>query len=914
MSLVLQPDGPGTTVIVRDGAQGLPAAPRGTTAILGMFQSGPTSHAALALNDGAARRIAGDAHDDFEGSLAMGDLYSLYSPPVLIGRVTDGNDVQAKADVWDRKPSRGYLHREDQGDRAPLATVEAHNGGRWGGRKRVYVSGAALTLSAALTSTTTLATGQTVLVNIWAGADLYFEGDTGGPYKVASNTTTGIVTLERAVSQAVTDASNGVSNGIDGHIRIVLGHSHELSIVVGEDNSRGSTFAMNAYRKFSADSDWERVAAYDDLQLSENDDRPWADTIFEGEETDGNYQMALTTSYTGATTEDKLPANFCEIPRSLATNTITYQWYRWTLGSSNTGNPHLEAIAVNDSSAVEPHVITLTFTAATTATATVTFTDGTVITFGTSGLTLGTPYDFEGHPQLCTITCKAGGTGADAGDTLTIRVNTLPLDLYKREAYLYPIAHSDDGDSGVRLRVVSNTYRSVSVRSDLVLTDYGMVAAATPTYTGTTDVTSVTWTSSETIIITPDGGSAVTFTGAGESGWAAIKAALESADTADLFTFEQNAASLKMEIGLQQSTGSQSKLTIGNGTANATFGLTNTDIETGTDGIPFRIEGRFPMWGGYDGDTPGSSRYTLALDLDNHVFRRHMMTNLGLVRVGTPGVTNQAVKTAAETLVRKHGWKYVAEFSKSLEAGSDPVADAVNSMLANEIESDFVDHIFPSRGKFRSVNGRKVVTRSLFGVFAGRKALMANSGVDGERGFHIATANANEQGLLSPRVIGLSTAIGRWTPSSIKYANDHGIVLVLWSGSSLYLWGNRMYSKGRTPTGARYTITERDVYYHVARDLFVTTRPFIFKSVSISRLSSVVRELRSKMKTYWADGWFSDYAGAGFADQVTVAAPLESNQAVDLAEGRVTANISFRPRASIEDLVIVITPTEVSEG
>ncbi len=117
------------------------------------------------------------------------------------------------------------------------------------------------------------------------------------------------------------------------------------------------------------------MATYNDLQLSTDDDRPWETILYKGEETDGNYQFELDSDYEGATVEDKFPANFCEIPTNLSNATLTYQWYRWTLGDSNTGNPYLDAISVNDSSNIVPHVITLTFTAATTATVSVTFID-----------------------------------------------------------------------------------------------------------------------------------------------------------------------------------------------------------------------------------------------------------------------------------------------------------------------------------------------------------------------------------------------------------------------------------------------------------------------------------------------------------------------------------------------------------
>ena len=182
MSLELRPDGPGTTIVVRDGAKTLPSAPRGTTAFVGQFPSGPTTHAALSTLKSTSRKYFGVPDDNFEASACLDDLYSFYTPPVLVGRVTDGLEVQATQSLWNRKPDRSYLHRDIRDDRAPMASILAHNGGRWGGRKRRFVTGTALTLSAALTTSSTLDLGEALLEDVFADATVTFEGDSGGPY------------------------------------------------------------------------------------------------------------------------------------------------------------------------------------------------------------------------------------------------------------------------------------------------------------------------------------------------------------------------------------------------------------------------------------------------------------------------------------------------------------------------------------------------------------------------------------------------------------------------------------------------------------------------------------------------------------------------------------------------------------
>lgn len=920
--LLLTSDGPGVDVEVLDGQQGLPVAPRGVGAIFGTFPSGPTTKAALALTPNQARLFVGDPDDDFEGVLALDDVYSEYAPPMLLARVTDGNDVKAQGFLWDRAPSRSFLRNNGTvvADRAPLATVTAHNGGRWGGRKRVMVG----TLNAVATDVLTTSTvdlgtsteiGSSMLVNLLAGATLYFEGDTGGPYEIISNDADGVATIKGTFSDDVYYATG--SGAVDGDVRIVLGHDKELAVVVGQDQEIGERFSIYASRKFSVNGKWEEVTRYDGLQLLSTDERPWVSTITEGE--DSRYQIALSTSYAGATVEDYFPANICECPTDVTDNVVTVQWYRWAI-SAGPGTGYVRAVAAVSATDIVPHVYVLTFTAATTFTIAVTWPDGTSQSLG-SGST-GTPFA-PSHPQLAGFLVTAGTTAFTSATRIVIRVSPLPLDLYQRDAWLYPIAHSDDGNAMQRYRIIANTYNTVTVRSDIDLAAAGAAAGTGPIVTGTDDLTAITVTSGTTVILTPSSGDAVTLTFATTpTGAANIAAALTALDSASQFVFGvDSATSTKLTIQLNaKSYGALATLAIGNGTANSDLGLTNGDTDNGTDAIPFRIEAKMPMWGGYDGVAPTGTRYSLAADQDAGVLECYRNYNLGLITVASPGLTasisnGAAAKTDLQSLCEANGWKYIAEFASSLESGSTPGEDAVASLTANETESDHVIRAFPSRGKFSNVAKTGIVTRSLAGMWLGIRARLANEGADGERGFQIAAANNNIQGRLSPRVKGLSDDIGRWTPP-VRLMNDYGIVPVLWEGPNVYFYGNRMYSAGRTPAGKRYTITERSVYYHVARDLFITTRPYVFKTISARRLGEVQSGIRDKMRVYFEDGWFSDEGGLapGFEQQVVVEVPLRLNPPENLREGNVHASVMFTPRPSIEKLLITIAPNQFTAG
>lgn len=912
MSLVLIPDGPGVHVEVVDGLQGLPVAPRGSGAILGQFQSGPTAKAALALSPSYARLVSGGEHDDFEGSLALSDVYSEASPPMLLGRVTDGTDIRARSFLWDRNPPLSFSKTNGEliPDRAPLATVFAQNGGRWAGAKR-YVVGVLNAVASDIISDNTVDISTApevdtlqVLPDMFKGGTITFKNDQGGPYVIASNTTSQ-VTIQGKFSQQLLDATG--SGTINGAFQIELESERELTVVVPQDSSTGQTFALKALRKFKSGSQWEPVSSYDNLNLGPDENKPWIKTITQGEELDlyARYQFVVESDYDAAGTPEMLPSNFSEAITQVVDYTITYQWWRFACPSTNTGNGYVSALSALFTSSVVPHIMRITFTSSSAFDVEVEWPDGSTQDLGSG--TVGSQFSTD-HPQLSRFTIVAGPTGWANNDTMTIRVNPLPADLSDRDAYLYPFLTGVN--SGRRFRIVSNTYNTISVRDDIDLTAFFSVGTAATILTA--DLSSTTFTSGNTIILTPDSGAAITFTsGSSVTGAAAIVAALTALDTAQKFTFEVEGNA--MRITVRGSYGGQSRLVVGAGTQTLP-GATSGTSAVGGDGSGFRIEARMPMWGGYDGMAPSASNYALAMDLDDSVFQCYMNVNLGGVRLAAPGLTStvegpSAGMDAILQFCERNGWIHVADTPTSLESQSSPGEAAVAHIL-NQAESDFRQWRFPSRAKYLNVAATRLVERSSAGHLIGIYARLANIGIDSEKGLHLAAAN-KIQGRLSPRAKGLPDSIGRWSPP-VGLMNDHGIVPVLWEGPEVYMYGNRMYSQGRTPAGSRYTITERAVYYHIARDMFITARPLIFKSISVRRLGEIQTLLREKLRPYQRDGWFSDQGGTavGFEQQVTVELPASLNTPAALLEGNVYAKIGFTPRPALERLYITLSPLQ----
>jgi hypothetical protein len=922
MTLVLTPDGPGTTVTVRDSGGGLRSAPRGASGLIGQFRSGPVGVATLALSKAGARAIYGDPSDQFEASMCLDDLYAEFEPPVMNVRVTDGQEVvSAGHTLWDRNPNRSFMHRTAQTARGTFATVVPDSGGKWAGSRRAQVGDEtnAAGIATAVTSTTTFATGLTLtsLADVYAAGSLYIENDASSPYTIYSNTTAGVLTIEGEFSA---DAQNGTGT-LTGKWYITRGFSadEECCIVVGQDPQPGKRFALSQQRRYDKDDfTWEQVIATGPLSLDGEDSsigwtsawdanwpKDWGDPIID-----------FTTAYTGANVERKFPCNFSEIPTVLTESgnktVVTYQWYRWSAETGNTGNPYVESVVPTSPDDVTTHTITVDFTAATTVNITWTLPDGN--TFTSTGVTIGSVHS-PGHALLAKVHVVAGAVGAVSGDTLTIECEPLLSDLTSREAYFYPVANTVDGTSTHRLLIASNTYNTLTVNYTSLIATYGAAVSTGASVTGTVDVATGTWVATQTLIFTLDGHAATTFTspGGGKTNIAVIITELELQDTANLFSFTQDSTGTKLVVKSAQSLGTSSTVLVGAGSANSTFGFTATNSYSGTDGVPFRLEYKAPAWGGFDGgNTIANSVYTKALDTDDSAFEQFLGRNLGLVRIGAPSVFTAAVKNAVALFSAKVGFLGVVDFDTSVYDVATPGEAMIADMIGNETRCDYVEHYGPSALMLPNKKQTAFVVRSAMGAVMGIRARLANVGVDGERGLHIPAANVNEQGLIAradtlPYDIHTAT---RRLPVGLM--NDAGIVCILKEGPNVYLWGDRMYSKGTTRDGRNYKVTARAVAYHIARDLHVTTRPFIFKTISQGRLGEVQVAIRGKLKQYWRDGWFADTNGLGFDDQVTVTLPKALNTAAEQQAGRVHVSVGFAPRSSIEDLLITITPDQVT--
>lgn len=175
--------GAGVRVEEQEGSKTIDPAALGWLGYAGIMEKGPVGKLSLCPNGTLfARRHGGiipesllpDAAQDFFG-LSNG------AGGIALVRVTDGNELPASLPLFTRTSVRAQMGR-----------LDAANGGRWGGKKKVLTGTVASLPSVA---ETTLTTGLTMKTDEWKGALLNFNAIPNIEYKVIGNTSSGVVTV-----------------------------------------------------------------------------------------------------------------------------------------------------------------------------------------------------------------------------------------------------------------------------------------------------------------------------------------------------------------------------------------------------------------------------------------------------------------------------------------------------------------------------------------------------------------------------------------------------------------------------------------------------------------------------------------------------------------------------------------------
>lgn len=902
-------NGAGTQIRERVGAQAEQAAAYGQVAVTGAFRSGPVGSIVTLASLAEYRRIYGGLTQDSQAPLAVEDYYrhGRGAGAVHVLRVTDGSEVASRLVLRDRNVDLSVIERTPATKvAATLATLRAHNGGRWGGRRAVAAGDVSLP-SALGAGNTTVTTGVAMLKNQWAGAILRFHADDPSTeYVVESNTTAGVLTLRGAVSSLV-------SGGSDGRYILELRNVHEvtggleaLAVVVEDGGEAPATaFGLQVYR------DGTPVAAWSDVALDPDGDAYWRAAIVDDP---SNYEIASFVDGRVGDPADPLkrPANYAEIPApgsSVTATTVKFQTVRWTRTSGGSGNPYLDT--VNDvtwGSDPRPVTIVLTWTGATTATVAATFDDGSTAA-NLPNLTLGTAYASQ-HPWLPGFTVRSGGTAPDAADTLTIVARPLPADLAGKGAWFYPAASAASGDVRVRHRVVSNTRDTITLPAGTDVTA-SVTAPGAPTLTvdnaGPYDFSGSNLTlqltlPGETEITLTEGSSSSTLSAtAAAAALQALELARAGSAAAQIVSFGVSADD-KLTITALQAFGPAASITVGNGTLNSVLGLTNGEVSAaGATPTIGRLEYREELGGGYDGIADiASADYEAAFVVGASPWDAALALDTGVLTHLLPGVTLAAAQRAMIAYAATTNAVAIAEIPDTTLTEAAATAWVASNLSGAGEALDYLAVRWPSYGLRPNPYGRGRYTCTMSGAFAGVAARRALE----QRGPHIAQAGPDYD--IGSSFVALPTGERRLDNEVLNRA---GLIEVRQRGAAVYPFGDRTIGYR-----ARGWLHQRLALSHIGRSLQVRGESLVFRSindVTLLRARSLVRDL---LEPWFAAGWFDDVAGVAFEDQVQITADASNNPASTRAAGDLHVDVALQIVGTAERVIFTIGPSGLTEA
>lgn len=430
--------GAGVTLIELEGDKTIEPASLGYAAYGGVLEKGPPGELIEGLNKAQFFKKCGSYIDDSFMPDVANHYYDIANGAggLLLVRVTDGNELKAEHTLYAR-----------YGDKlTPMGTLKAHNGGRWGGKKKDYTND--LSVIGDLTNIT-LTTGITTWkTDEWKGGYVALSDVVNKTFPIIGNTAAGVITV--ASDSTMLDDHSGGSD-----LRYYLSLENEekaLSFIIqdGEENP-DTEFAISVY----VDGDF--VKKYPDLSTDPTSSRYWVNLI---NNDSSNFEVEAVDLWTGAHTAAVRPANIYGKTATVTELVLTQVLFDFAINSPGGGDPTFAL--VTPGAAHLEQKITITMTTATVG-------DAVSDKFGDLGeVTLDTPF-VPNNKWTPGFTVTAGASPLVATDTLVINYKPFVTDALIG-GYLYP----DKPNSKLeKYRIVDNTFDKITVADGSDLTTSG---------------------------------------------------------------------------------------------------------------------------------------------------------------------------------------------------------------------------------------------------------------------------------------------------------------------------------------------------------------------------------------------------------------------------------------------------------
>ena len=907
--------GAGVVVIETPPEKTITPAPTGVTCYVGQVERGDVGEIIACPTRSDFVRKCGGYLDGTQVPDSAFDFYNLGggAGELFVVRITDGLEVASDLKVYGRKTGHGAYAGplvNPSYSEAPqlLMTLSAKNGGRWGGRKRSlsfsYDAGTQVT-------ETTIATGVTMLKNEFKDAMVTIAGVTSKSYKVLSNDTAGVLTVE-ADSTMLTDQGSTTGTQV-GTVYLdneditfpasLIGTRKGLSVsfVDGQETGTG-LFGMRVFL------DDNLVLEYPNLSLDPAH-QYYAATVIN--EDTSNCYVSVAVEYAGSVGNDQRPADWYGQALDWSSNVLTGQY--WHVAGTTFTNANAAWVdTFTEPAGAKLLRARLKCTYASSGTK---WTVTTVSGYGhelelgvecvvASGVATFTSPDIH----LPNFKIRTGAAGLTNGDIIHIDIEPFPVDKdgngLLKGGYLY---YDVGTDARARLKIDSNTANQITLTS-APSSAPAEAAASTAAISGTALSYPITFSGTAFTVEHSGVGTVVMdFSGVPRADAAAVAAIINASwqgltGSTGVIAYDAGGGAIELkhdavaDPAANDHVGYESFIRLVHNATATECGFAASGISAGTLGAEFRVQAPKEAQDGYDGDTPDSTQFLTAWNTDTSPINRLFGRNKGLVKLAMPGIS----ASGSSTTLQKAAIAYAEakNYQYRIEVPSGTTDDSAMVAYINDTigRNDFAVVSFPSHGYVPNPFGDGVVLRSLTGSIHGREAMVAGNFT----GYHKAAAGLD---VTLPNVSKLPT--GERVLNE-ELLNPQGINVIKKVKGNFILWGDRTVS---LDPGWKWK-HQRELmsyYENILREEF----DFIIFAINDAATQN---QLLVTLQAFFIPEWQKRaLRGAKFKDAASFKIDDENNTNLTRANGDLNAEIKLRLADTVERFIIRIGKAGIFE-
>jgi len=436
--------GAGTVIQEQEGQKQVEPGALGWVAYGGILEKGDVGELIVVQNRTKFVKKCGGYIPDSLLPDACFDYYGLAQGRggILLTRITDGNELQAEMTLYSRRKPR-----------APMGTVKAKNGGRWGGKLKRYTDDVS---SETLVTNTTIDTENTTdfTTDQWKGGWIELDAVANKRYPIVSNTAAGVITVasNSTMKDDWTDADPTYTN--KRYYVYLENENKALSVEVRDGEEKPDTeFGLFVY------VDGVLAVKWPNLSVEPTDSRYWENII---NNDDNNDEIVVTDLLSGALEADDRPANYYGKISAVTETVLT--GYINDFDPDTTGDGDGTCALGTTTDDMVDQTITITFSAPTTF-------DAVSDKFGDLGNgtvgSLFTPNNDWSPP----FTLTAGATAWESADVATLIYKPFVKDSLIN-GYLWP---DKPNAARERYRIVDNDHKTITVQAGSDLTASGAI-------------------------------------------------------------------------------------------------------------------------------------------------------------------------------------------------------------------------------------------------------------------------------------------------------------------------------------------------------------------------------------------------------------------------------------------------------